>query len=124
MQRQAAHVLALGHAVGDALAVEFAFDLLQPKVNIDRFGAKRCTAGAIVFPMVSQRVARSRQGSGGRRRARRCWRTGVALNGREVLFSSDTEGGNAIRGHEGEFLNVVFCLEQEDFAGRVDPVTV
>jgi hypothetical protein len=46
--QQAAHVLALGHAVGDALAVEFVDDLLQPEVDVDRFRAKRGTARAVV----------------------------------------------------------------------------
>ena len=55
--QQAAHVLALGHAVGDALAVEFVDDLLQPEVDVDRFRAERGTARAVVFPMVAKRVA-------------------------------------------------------------------
>jgi hypothetical protein len=45
----------LGHAVGDALAVD---DLFQPEVIIDRFGAERGTAGAIVFLMVGIDSAR------------------------------------------------------------------
>jgi hypothetical protein len=126
--QQAAHVLALGHAVGDALAVEFVDDLFQPEVNIDRFRAERGTAGAVVFPMVGKRVARRSEGSSGRRRAGRCSRTGVALNGHEVLLGSDTQSGNAIRGHEREFRDVFVGFkdrcnnDQEDFAGRVGRV--
>ena len=40
----------------------------------------------------------------------------MALNGREVLFSSDTEGGSAVRGHklEGEFSLVFVGVEERD----------
>jgi hypothetical protein len=38
----------------------------------------------------------------------------VALNGREVLFSSDTEGGSAVRGHKGEFPLVFVGVEERD----------
>jgi len=52
----------------------------------------------------------------------------VALNGHEVLLGSDTQSGNAIRGHEREFRDVFVGFEdrcnndQEDFAGRVGRV--
>ena len=42
--QQAAHVLALGHAVGDALAMELVDDLFQPEMNIDGLRAERGTA--------------------------------------------------------------------------------
>jgi hypothetical protein len=76
-----AHVLALGHSVGDALAVdsEFMVELLQPKVNIDRFRAEHGTAGAVVSSMVAKGVARSNQGSGRRHWACGRSRTGVVL---------------------------------------------
>ena len=38
----------------------------------------------------------------------------MALNGREVLFSSDTEGGSAVRGHKGEFSLVFVGVEERD----------
>ena len=62
--QQAAHVLALGHAVGDALAMELVDDLFQPEMNTDGFRAERGTAGAVVLPMVGKWVARRSQGSG------------------------------------------------------------
>ena len=39
---------------------------------------------------------------------------GVALNGREVLFSSDTEGESVVNGHKGEFSLVFVCVEECD----------
>jgi hypothetical protein len=122
--KQAAHVLALGHAVGDALAMELLDDMFQPKMNIDGFRAERGTAGAVVLPMVSKWVARRSQGSRWRRRARRRCRTGVALTGHEMLFGGNTEGGDAIRGHKREFRCIFVGFEdrgnndQEEFAGH------
>ncbi len=55
--------------------------------------------------------------------AGRPW-TGVALNGREVLFSSDTQGGSAVRGHKGE-LSLVFVgvtVEERDDNDKKDLV--
>jgi hypothetical protein len=112
--QEASHVLALGHAVGDALAVEFVNELFQPEVNIDRLRAKRGIARAVVFPMVAKGVPRSSQGCGRRCRSGGRCRTGVALNGREVLFTSDMEGGSAVRGHKGEFSFVHVGVEGHD----------
>ena len=38
----------------------------------------------------------------------------MSLNGREVLFSSDTEGESVVNGHKGEFSLVFVCVEERD----------
>jgi hypothetical protein len=70
-------------------------ELFQPEVNNAKLRAERCmhcrAAGTVtcVFPMIAEGFARSSQESGRKCQAshggRR--RTGVALNGRKVLFT-------------------------------------
>jgi hypothetical protein len=94
--------------------VEFVDELFQPEVNIDRLCAERGTLRAVVFPMVAKGVARSSQGRGRRCRSGGRRRTGEASSGRKVLFSSDTEGGSAVRWHKGESSLVFVGVKEHD----------
>jgi hypothetical protein len=91
-------------------------------VIIDRLRAERGTAGAVLFPMVVKGVARSGQRSGLRCLSIRRRRTGVALNGSEVLFSNNTEDGSAVRGHKGRFSLVFVGFEERDDNAEKDLV--